>query len=425
MGLNNMNEKVEKKSKEKNKAPEIKTDEWFAKQLTDFSNELFALSQTLTELKSYLKEDHKKSIDNFLGHAETIIKNNKDKNSNSGPRFSEIHTLTKSIQQVNKKQIGLENIPQSILISIVSRLDLLFSDIFKWIAYKSPNSISNDSKKLSFKDLNSFKNLKQAKDFIIESETETFLRNSKEDQLKWLEKLLGIKNSLTLEDLWESLIETIERRNRSVHSDCKVTSQYIERCKKNKVKLPKKLKIGDSLKIDFDYVLKSFETILLFGLLTGFLVFNKFHSEKRAKDNGNPHPIIEIGYSFLSEDGFLQIAESVFQLAQNENFKFRNEYSRKMLIINQCIVDKKHDGKKINSILSNIDEKSCENEFKIAIAALQGRTRTVNALIRKIGKNSFPNEHSYLTWPLFEDYRQKRSFKKTFKEVFGKDLNKV
>src|SRR5205807_1557366 len=138
--------------------------------------------------------------------------------------------------------------PRSIVISLISQFDVLIGGIIRVLSKRQPNSLNIADKILTFSQLQNFKTLEEAREYLLEKEIDSVLRMSHSDQIEWLEG----KYQLTLRKglkIWPMFIEATERRNLFVHSDGIVSSQYINVCKEHKVDLQKDVCIGYELQV--------------------------------------------------------------------------------------------------------------------------------------------------------------------------------
>lgn len=148
--------------------------------------------------------------------------------------------------------ISRKIVQNNFLVSLVSQFDVFVGNLIK-VMYKSKPEMLNGSDKIfTYSQLSNFESLQDAKEFIVEKEIESVLRDSHEQQFKWLENKLGIPLTKGL-DSWPTFIEITERRNLFVHANGKVSSQYLSVCKKHNVTLPSETKLNSTLNIDKEY----------------------------------------------------------------------------------------------------------------------------------------------------------------------------
>ena len=109
-------------------------------------------------------------------------------------------------------------IKRNCIISLVSEFDVFLSRLIRIIFYNKPEILNYLDKQISFKQLLSFSNLDSAKEYILEKEIESVLRESHTEHFKWLETKLGFNTLRKFNtNVWQDFIELTERRNLFVH----------------------------------------------------------------------------------------------------------------------------------------------------------------------------------------------------------------
>ena len=112
---------------------------------------------------------------------------------------------------------------------------------------------------MTFADLNTFKSIEEAREFIIEKEVESVLRKSHSEHFTYLENKIGMPLKKDL-PIWKTFIEITERRNLFVHCDGIVSSQYIKVCKENKC-YQKDIELNERLTVKLDYFQLAYECL--------------------------------------------------------------------------------------------------------------------------------------------------------------------
>ena len=130
-------------------------------------------------------------------------------------------------------------VARNFIVSILSQFDTYIGQLMKCVYRIKPDLIENSERQLSYAQLRNFSKIEDARNYIIEKEIETLLRESHSEQFRWFEKKLNIKLTQDL-PIWKDFIELTQRRNLFVHNDGKVSSQYLNVCKKHGVDIKKK-----------------------------------------------------------------------------------------------------------------------------------------------------------------------------------------
>jgi len=139
-------------------------------------------------------------------------------------------------RRVKRAESASTLVPRSFLVALVSQYDAFLGSLVRQMFTDHPGRLNASEQSLTFKDLLEFSSIDDARDHVIDSEIEKVLRKNHTEQFDWLEKQLGI--SLRQEmDIWPTFIEITERRNLLVHASGRVSKQYINICRRHKVKL--------------------------------------------------------------------------------------------------------------------------------------------------------------------------------------------
>lgn len=83
---------------------------------------------------------------------------------------------------------AVELLPRTFLVSFVSEFDTFLGSLIREIFRIKPEILNGSEKNLTYKNLIRFDSLNAARDFIIENEVESVLRESHSEQFNWLEK---------------------------------------------------------------------------------------------------------------------------------------------------------------------------------------------------------------------------------------------
>jgi hypothetical protein len=280
-----------------------------------------------------------------------------------------------------------------------------------------PEKLNECEKNLTYSQLIEFRSIDEAKDYIVEREVESVLRESHTYHFEWLEKKLSTTLRKDL-PIWSTFIEVTERRNLFVHNDGHVSNQYLTVCKKNKVHLPKELKTGDILHVDAEYFQKAYECIFELSVKLNQVIWRVLIANdlKNADDGLN-----EICYDLIQKEKF-GLADILLDFATNILPRHHNELSKNVFIINQAL-SKYLAGKKEESdkILNQKDWSASNNSFKLAVNVLKENYDEAFTLMMQIGHSEDVPRHAYQTWPLFKKVRENQVFLDTYKSIFKED----
>jgi hypothetical protein len=130
---------------------------------------------------------------------------------------------------LTQAEIGAAILPRSFLVSLVSTYDFFLGRILQCLYRLRPELLNVSEKQLTYSQLLRFGSIEQAKEYLLEKEVESVLRDSHADQFIFLENKFSVQLRKDL-PVWKDFIELTERRNLFVHCNGVVSSQYIAVC---------------------------------------------------------------------------------------------------------------------------------------------------------------------------------------------------
>lgn len=211
--------------------------------------ETFGFSQTTlsTQLNKTRKE-----LTEFINHNnisekedEIVIPNTKRKS---------YRNLERSVRRAEQ---AFNLIPPSYLVSLVSLFDSFYAGLVRCIYNLCPEKLQESDMSFKYRDLKDLDSVREVKQIIVENKIESLLRDSHEEQFKWLASAIGVSTLMQFQG-WSEFIEITERRNLFVHANGKVSAQYINICKKHK-SIDGNISIGSTLEVSKEYFENAFK----------------------------------------------------------------------------------------------------------------------------------------------------------------------
>lgn len=256
-------------------------------------------------------------------------------------------------------------IPRSTIITLISYFDHLMGRIVQCLYKSKPEIINLSDKQITLAQLNDFGSLSAAQDYFLEKEIELLLRRSHTEQFEWLESKFNINLRTNQED-WANFIELTERRNLYVHTNGRVSNQYLQVCKKNKVPVPSGLKSGDYLITDLSYFKKSYSLVYKLGVQLTHVLWRKILPDQKQHADES---FVDVTYNLLKEEDY-NLAIELFDFLFNTPHmqRFHDDYTRRLHIINRAQAYKwSGDNPACQKLLDNEDWSSTGDRFKLAI----------------------------------------------------------
>ena len=257
--------------------------------------------------------------------------------------------------------------------------------------------LNASDKSFTYTDLIRFSDIDSAREFIIEKEIETVIRKSHSDQFSWLKERLKTPFNENLES-WPLFIELTERRNLFVHTDGKISSQYIHVCNRYNCELSDKLSVGDELGVSKEYFDNSYQCVLEIGVKLAHVIWRRLCPNELEKSDEN---ITDITFELI-EDNQFNLAIRILDFFTQKSINHSNDINRRVMIINLAQAHKwNNDMDKCERILSNEDWTACDDRFKIAVAALNDDFEECYRYMRRLQNDEEFSPSHYKDWPLF------------------------
>lgn len=312
------------------------------------------------------------------------------------------------------------SLPNMALVSVVSLFDAFLSRTLRNVYKAKPEILNSCTRQITFTELVNFGSVEAAREYIIDKEIETLLRDSHVAQFEWLAKRLDV--TLTNLPAWKDFVELTERRNLLVHADGKASAHYIEACKKHGIKLDSAITTGTKLYVPQDYYENACDCVAEIGLKLNQVIWRKLIPAELEDAEAS---FIEISYDLLLQHDY-KLAERILTISKEKAFKKVNAESGFYMTINLGIALKGQDkNSELNKLLKSIDFSALSTKFKLANLILQDQHAAAAELMIRIGKGEEITESNYREWPLFRWFRKTNEFKEAYLSIFDKEFVNV
>lgn len=300
-----------------------------------------------------------------------------------------------------------EILNDSVLMMLIVQFEKVISDIYRELLYKYPNAYLSD-KSISYSVLMSIdSNIESVKNRFIDIEIENFMRQSLKEWYKTFEKKHNIKFSFNEE--FELFKEIYYRRNIVVHNQGVANDAYI-----NGVVNTFGYKIGDHLKVNYDYLINALDITRKIIIKTLF-GFNNLCSDKSELAK----VIFDIGYKYMTEKKW-EISQYCFTIIMD--YPELSEADLWQSKVNYYISKKNQNGlESIEKDVKEIDVSLMSLRMAIAKPALLDDFSKISDILENtIGTEIRVREVK--EWPLFLQYRESSyysDFIKRHKDIFS------
>ena len=324
-------------------------------------------------------------------------------------------------RKLRRSQESSKLLQRSYIVSMVSQFDAYIASLLRNIYAINPDKLKQAGHTLTYAELQTFPSIEAAREHIIDSKIENILRDSHQEQFKELASSIGVE-SLKKFDNWPVFVEITQRRNLFVHSNGIVSSQYLNICKDEGVKLGE-LKKGDQLEVDRDYFLKAFNVFYEVSVKLSQMALRILLLKKDKTAQGDIDKCIITNIYDLIVDKRYEVAIELSDFALDSKFK-HSDKDRIYLTLNRAQAYKwKGDDAKCQQLLAEEDTSAWSSELKCPKYALEGKLDKVCELILSTGKNGeILHAEQYRNWPIFQALRSEEIFREAFKTVFGDEL---
>lgn len=394
----------------------------FDKAVNTFIDHIESLSTSLPNILSTIEQTKQKAI---KLHQEFLNKDCEKKTGENGagvyfvikPEHARRNRLLR--KEVNQAIIAHTIIQRNYIVSLVSQFDSFLGSLIRTMYYLRPELLNESEKQLTFSNLLEFESIANAREFIIEKEIESVLRDSHTSHFKWIEGKIDAPLRKDL-PIWPSFIELTERRNLYVHNNGIVSNHYIKMCQENGVKLPENIQIGDILKMDNEYFEKAFKCVFELGLKLSQVMWRKLLPNNLTDADNN---LLNISFELIL-NGQYNLAQEILDFCDKYIKKFSTDDMKFRLILNRAQTYKwLGQDEKCKEIIKSKDWSACSDIFRLASQVLLDDYDNAIRTMKILGKdNKQIDKNCYTEWPIFKEFRKQESFKKCFEEIFSEDI---
>jgi hypothetical protein len=398
-----------------NKISEV--DSLFEKNLEEFVKNIDSLKSSLSLTMGLISITNKISRNKTSQFIRTKAKKKTSKSFYL--KYEDINYYEKLKRDLDISNTSIRVVPRSTLISLVSQFDAFMGSIIKIVFILYPEILNTSQKNLTFSSLSNFDNINEIKNYIIEKEIDSVLRENHTYHFEWLEEKLKMPLRKDL-PIWGTFVELTERRNLFAHCGGKISSQYISICKENRIEINKDYKVGYELYVTSQYLESSYKCLYELAVKLTHVIWRKL----RPKDLSNAdQDLNKICYNLI-DVGSYTLADTLLEFATNTIKNHFDGSSLNFFIINKALSKKLGGDKKAaHEIINKQDWSHISSDFNLAKEVLLGNDDKVFLLMKKIGKKSeYIDKTSYRNWPLFKDLRKNKNFQETFKQIYKEEF---
>jgi hypothetical protein len=374
---------------------------------------------SLKFVMSYVANSRIKEIDKakkeLLSHAELL---RKDVISGASQAIA-IKTMLESMSRLNRYERSelLPILAAGHFLTLFSSLDAFTGELLTALYRKKPGLYCRLNRAMTVAEMLQYSNVDDIKDIVLKSEIEAFRRKSYVEQFEMLENQFGL--TLTKFKHWPEFVECTQRRNLFTHCDGYVSDQYISICGKHGFPFSGEIKEGTRLHLEPHYLIHACGLSIEVTLKLGQTLWRKVLPEEIEEADDH---LQRAQFDFLEREEWgsaCMAGEFALSLPEHSTGVLKT-----IMAINYAIaLFRCNETKQAMAVLDAIDWTALCFDFRLAERVLRHDYKSAKKLMIKIGKSGeFFIEQSYLSWPLFWDFRQSKEFAEGYKTVFGYDF---
>jgi hypothetical protein len=389
-----------------------------------FVNQVEALAETLPLATLAIQQARAASnqqLGKFFQEEGTVVSTEGTKKSYRLDAGQQVR-YQRLMRRVHRADLAQMLVPRGLLVALVSQFDAFVGALIRQLFTQRPELLDASGRTLTFSQLSEFGSIEAAREYVIEKEIESVLRENHIEQFVWLEGKFNVPLRKGL-PAWPVFIEVAERRNLFVHTNGVVSRQYLEVCNKHACQLPDGVGLGHSLPLTREYFVAAHDCLLEIGVKLGQVLWRKIQPDDLEKADWN---LVTVTYNLISE-GRYRVACVLLDFGTEVLKTHSKEMHRLTLVVNRAQAYKwTGDEEKCKKILDAEDWSATSRKFQLAQAVLRDQFKQACEIVKQMGgSEEGVDKHAFREWPLFKELRKSPEFTALFEQVFGEPLNKI
>lgn len=329
-----------------------------------------------------------------------------------------VSAFEKHIKDLTASSLAVKKVPQIFFCALIHQYDAYLGKLLRVAFFVKPELLNASQRQLSFEELMKLNSIDAAREYLIEKEIESVIRESHDSQFSWMENRFGLVLRKDL-PIWPTFVEMTERRNLFVHCDGNISSQYLSVCQKHSVNFEEQCAIGEQLEVTPQYFNRTVDCILEMGVKLGHVIWRKLQPDALANAD---MALLNTTFDLLLDERY-PLARILLHFAVNALKKHSSDEIRRIHLINLAIAHYYSGEKKeAHELLDGHDWSACTDRFKLAVAVLHDNYKDAAKLMIKIGKSGEVSRSDYSSWPLFREFRKSKEFLNAYRKLFGKSF---
>jgi hypothetical protein len=332
------------------------------------------------------------------------------------------HKHIEKLEDYNKyHNAALKILNETTVQQIVNSFEMLLADILSWQLTSNPDAAPKDQK-LSFRELLTFSSFEEAKKHVIDQEISSFLKSkSIEEQLKYFKDEFSADIGSHFCKLSE-FKEFIYRRHVIVHAGSVATAEYLRKMKSLNLKEYQKIKAGQVLKIETEYVKNAWDYTYSMGVILLHLVARNWARSNKNKDLEDKIDTFLLNASFSNiQEGQYKCAYNILHYAHKLTLSKQSTKLRIIINLAQTYLwlDQKEDCEKL---LERFDWSSTSSIFRLCVSALLNKIDEFKVQLPLVIAQQEIGISELFEWPVFRKMRENTDFPKWVEKASGRPV---
>lgn len=361
-------------------------------------------------------KDQDQEVSKQIGKSIDLIRKNP---GSDGPQRTKLvrHTraLLKNILKLSRSEAMFRG---NALVGLVSRYDEFLSSLLINAYRKNPGRATSSDRSVTYEEILTLNSLNNVVDLFIAKDIEGLLRESHEYQIKTIDKefKIGIEESFSE---YAAFVEIMERRNLLVHAGGKASKYYLKKCKDIGYVETNAPSEGDVLGVSQEYFNKSILTLSDIVIRIGFSMACRIYPDKI--EDIHSHLLSNIGFSLLMDEEW-DLSYRLFSFALSWPEKYIvDESCRRLYAVNASIsLNHLNRHKEAVELLDRYDWSTQSTDFLLAVAVIRHRWTEAEKIMSGMNGEKPFNEDEFRYWPIFNEFRRTREFRRAYKAIYGK-----
>lgn len=298
------------------------------------------------------------------------------------------------------------------LIAISNIFESLISNLIKILVVSDKNSKLQD-KTLTFKQINQFGGLEEAKDYLIEKIVEDTMRGN---QISWLEYIADNTSKNFYNELIgkeeDEFVDFFLKRNLIIHNNSKINKKYFNSCREKFSDQQKASLLERKIVVNEEHLLDKLGLIYVVGIKSSYYVAKKKYTKQ--------FPEIFEFYQSIAFENLLneenKVAYDIYNMLWKDKIKFKD--SEKMLLCINYMQSLKWTGrtKELENLLSTEDFSLAGHDHKMCLYILKEDYDAAILEFKEVlneddGEDDIDIINDYMSWPIFKEFSLSEKFK--------------